>query len=203
MVAVNHSVKFIYLDIGDTLIAEVDMGLVAKALNLGKKVLMNDYQKYRMHMYKGTSTPSDFVESIKDKLSMSKKDAIDKWNKALKNLRVIKPMQKLVRDLSVKYKIGLLTNIYKGHFEIFYNAGKIPHISYDAVIKSCDVGFAKPEKEIYEIAVKKAKVSSREILLIDNKSENVEAGIKYGWQGLAFDSKNPVESVNKLRSILL
>ncbi|MDO8583499.1 MAG: HAD hydrolase-like protein [bacterium] len=199
----NPSIKFVYLDIGDTLVAKAKPSLVMKALGLKEEVFKNAYQKFRVNMHKGKSSPSDFIESLKDDLIMPKEDALKKWNAALKNLAVIEPMHKLVKDLKIKYKIGLLTNIFPGHFELFYNAGKIPHLSYDVIIKSCDVGSVKPEKEIYEISAKKSQVAPKEILFIDNEKEYVDAAIKYGWQGYVFDPKNPDKSAEELRNILL
>lgn len=201
--AMNHSAKFIYLDIGDTLVAEANASLVMNALKLKEEIFRNSYQKFRTNMYKGKSSPSDFVENIKSNLNISPQEALEKWNSALISLSIIKPMHQLVKDLKGQYKIGILSNIFLGHFELFYNAGKIPNIHYDSIIRSCDIGFAKPEKEIYKIAQGKINVFPENIFFIDNKKEYVEKAIEYGWQGFVFDPKNPVESVSKLRKILL
>lgn len=198
----NHGIKFIYLDIGDTLFVD-NAELVGNALGVPKEIFRKALNTNRLALYKGILSPLDFVDKLRNKLNISPKGAIKKWDMALKNFSPIEPMHKLAEDLKKKYKIGLLTNIFLGHFEIFYNSGKIPHVSYDAIIKSCDEGFAKPEKEIYEIATQKANVSPQEILFIENKKEYVDAAINYGWSGFVFNSKNPVESVSKLRSILL
>lgn len=198
----NHSLKFIYIDIGDTLFVD-NAELVGDALGVPKEIFRSALNENRLAMYRGILSPLEFVNNLRNKLNVEPKEAIKKWDMALRNFSNIEPMHQLVKDLKEKYKIGLLTNIFKGHFEIFYNFGKIPHITYDSIIKSCDEGYAKPEKEIYEVATQKAKVNSAEILFIDNKKEYIDAAINYGWQGFVFDSKNPVESVNKLRSILL
>lgn len=200
--AMNPSIKFIYLDIGDTLL--VDNGeLIGESLGIEKEIFRKALNINRLSLYKGRLSPLNFVNKLGDKLNISPKEAIKKWDMALSNFSTIEPMHELAKDLKEKYKIGLLTNMFLGHFEIFYNFGKIPHITYDSIVKSCDVGFAKPEKEIYEIATQEANVSSQEIFFIENRKEYVDAAINYGWSGFLFDSKNPVESVSKLRSILL
>lgn len=198
----HPSIKFIYLDIGDTLL--VDNGeLIGESLGIEKEIFRKALNINRLSLYEGRLSPLDFVNKLRDKLNISPKEAIKKWDGVLSNFSRIEPMHKLAKDLKEKYKIGLLTNMFLGHFEVFYNFGKIPHLSYDAIIKSCDVGFAKPEKEIYEIATQKANVSSQEIFFIENRKEYVDAAINYGWRGFVFDSKNPIESVKALRKILL
>lgn len=198
-----NNIKFIYFDIGDTLVAESNSKLVMRALNIREEIFRKAFSAARKDMQEGILTPLDFLKSLNKELDMSFKEAVNKWNKALESLLIIEPMHELASDLRKKYKIGLITNIFKGHFELWYNKGKIPHMSYDAIVKSCDEGVAKPEKEIFEIANQKAQVSPKEIFFIDNEKEYVDAAISYGWKGFVFDPKNPVESANKLRSILL
>ena len=198
----NPSIKFIYIDIGDTLFVD-NAELVGNALGVPKEIFRKALNENRLALYKGILSPLEFVSNLRNKLNISPKDAIKKWDMALSNFSPIEPMHKLAEDLKKKYKVGLLTNIFLGHFEIFYNFGKIPNISYDSIIKSCDVGYAKPEKEIYEIATQKANVNPQEIFYIENKKEYADAAINYGWRGFVFDPKNPVKSVKALRSVLL
>lgn len=198
----NHGIKFIYLDIGDTLLVD-SADSVGMSLGIKKEIFGKALNANRLALYKGILSPLDFVNNLRSKLNISPNEAIGKWDMALRNFSKIEIMHKLAKDLKEKYKIGLLTNIFLGHFETLYDSGKIPHMSYDSIIKSCDIGFAKPEKEIYEVATQKAKVNPQEIFFIENKKEYVDAAINYGWRGFVFDSKNPVESVSKLRSILL
>lgn len=200
--AMNPSIKFIYIDIGDTIFVD-NAELVGNALGVQKEIFRKALNENRLALYKGILSPLEFVGNLRNKLNISPKEAIKKWDMALSNFSPIEPMHKLAEDLKEKYKVGLLTNIFLGHFEVFYNFGKIPHLSYDAVVKSCDIGFAKPEKEIYEIATKKINVNPQEIFFIENKKEYVDAAINYGWKGFVFETKNPIESVNKLRNILL
>src|SRR3989344_8282528 len=198
----NHGVKFVYLDIGDTLLVD-SADFVGTSLGIKKEIFGKALDANRLPLYKGILSPLDFVNNLRSKLNISPQEAIEKWDMALSNFSKIEPMHKLAKDLKEKYRIGLLTNIFKGHFETLYDSGKIPHMSYASIIKSCDIGFAKPEKEIFEIATQRAGATPWEIFYIDNRKEYVDAAISYGWRGFVFDSKNPVESVNKLRSILL
>ena len=84
------------------------------------------------------------------------------------------PIYKKVTYIPIERIEWLLTNIFKGHFETLYDSGKIPHMSYDSIIKSCDIGFAKPEKEIFEIATQRAGATPWEIFYIDNRKEYVD-----------------------------
>ena len=124
---------------------------------------------------------------------------IDWWND---NFKPIQAMHQLVRDIAKKYKIGVLTNIYEGSFVRMLAQGNIPNIAYDAVIQSCELGFIKPEEEIYEFAQKSAMVLASEILFIDNKTENIDKAKELGWQTVWYDVENHHRSEEEIRQVL-
>ncbi|MCA9369346.1 HAD-IA family hydrolase, partial [Candidatus Woesebacteria bacterium] len=75
-------------------------------------------------------------------------------------------------------------------------------INWDAHTHSCDIGFVKPEIEIYQIATEKAKTNPEEILFIDDNNNFIEGAKKIGWQTFLFDEENPRDSVFQLRTLL-
>lgn len=56
---------------------------------------------------------------------------------------------------------------------------------FTAVVFSCDIGAAKPEPAAFE-AVEAALGSPRELLMVDDRTENITAARKRGWAGLQF-----------------
>lgn len=95
-------------------------------------------------------------------------------------MTIIPNSHQLARELSFKYKIGLLSNVYLRTFEKTFEKGFIPRLEYSAIIKSCDWGVIKPEKEIYELAHEKTKVKAEKILLIDDYQQNIKEAKKQG-----------------------
>lgn len=98
-------------------------------------------------------------------------------------------------------QIGLLTNMYPRMFPLIKERNLLPPVAWDIVVDSTQVGCQKPEREIFEIAQKKANVQGEEILFVDNSLENVEAAKLYGWQTFLYDSAHPVDASQKLSEL--
>ncbi len=82
-------------------------------------------------------------------------------------------MEVLVKILKEKGKrLLLLSNTYEPHYN--HIAENYPFLSlFDHLILSYKVGYAKPEKQIYEHALKKAHCLPSECFFIDDRIENV------------------------------
>ncbi len=151
----NHSIKFIYFDIGDTLVADANSEIVMKVLNVSEDIFKKAFNASRLDMQKGILTPLDFLKSLNKQLNMSLEEGINRWDKALASLNAIESMHKLVKDLRSKYKIGLLTNIFKGHFgtsrkvpAFFFVLPQSPLVN----IHECIVYFFSTQKSTYGCA---------------------------------------------------
>ncbi|MFJ7590049.1 HAD-IA family hydrolase [Streptomyces sp. NPDC097617] len=56
----------------------------------------------------------------------------------------------------------------------------------DHVVSSAQVGVAKPDREIYEIASERADVAIDRCLFVDDRLENIEAAVALGMMGLHY-----------------
>jgi len=63
-------------------------------------------------------------------------------------------------------------------------------------VSSCFVGFRKPERDIYRLALETTQISAAECCFIDDRSLNLEIAAKLGMQTIE------MQSVEKLRSDL-
>ena len=98
------------------------------------------------------------------------------------------PMHALVKLTACKTPVGLLTNMHIGMLDLIKKRQLIPNIRWKTVVDSSKLGTAKPEKKIFEIAIKKAKFPASEILFVDNKQENIEVAQELGMQTYLYDS---------------
>lgn len=57
---------------------------------------------------------------------------------------------------------------------------------FDELVFSCELGVNKPEKEIYEICLRKLKIPPGECLFVDDSSNNVRGAIESGMYGIQF-----------------
>jgi len=111
----------------------------------------------------------------------------------------IYPVLKKARE---KYRIGLLTDMYKSMFAAISERKLLPDIVFDVLVDSSVVGYKKPDREIFEIAEKMTGLRGQEILFIENTKAYVEAAREYGWQTFWYDSSDYDKSSHKLDKFL-
>ena len=73
---------------------------------------------------------------------------------------------------------------------------------FDAVTLSSETGYCKPDREIFDAAVRKLGVSAPEALFVgDNLQDDVEAGAKAGLSAVLIDRRNRHENSSSIRRI--
>ena len=98
---------------------------------------------------------------------------------------MIPGMEILVRRLkNAGYGIWLLSNASKMQHRYW---PKIPASTlFDGTLISCDVGYVKPMREIYQAFTDKFGLIPDECLFIDDSAANAAGAIACGWHGIAF-----------------
>lgn len=66
-------------------------------------------------------------------------------------------------------------------------------------IFSCDVGFIKPENQIYECLISQFSLDVSRCLFLDDREENIKSAHLMGMQGIVFD--NPKNCLHQLISM--
>lgn len=199
-------VKFIYFDIGGVM---ADTGDYFKGATTKYKIPLDEFIKFWEEDYNrdsltlGKITPQEFWNKAIKKFRLKNAKNFNFVESWMSDYRPRKEIHKLAYNLSKKYKIGLLSNIYEGMMPRLIKLGKVADVKYSSIVLSNETGFRKPEKGIYELATKKAGNKPEEILLIDDRQNFIEGAENFGWQTIWFDEKNIEKSVNKLRIILL
>lgn len=100
------------------------------------------------------------------------------------------------------YRMGLLTDMYPGMLDAIGARGILPHISWDVIVDSSKVGYRKPDREIFSIAGKCAGVTGANILLVENKPDNVKAAKSFGWDAFLYDPNDTAGSTQALARYL-
>ncbi len=86
---------------------------------------------------------------------------------------------------SMGYKTGIISNIDSASVKVVEGFGI--HEPFDEVVYSCDVGFIKPERQIYDIALERLGVLPHDAIFIDDRPENVAAARDYGFAAHLFE----------------
>jgi len=67
--------------------------------------------------------------------------------------------------------------------------------NFDGYIYSCEVGAMKPDAKIYEAMEKMCGRNGADIIYLDDRSENVQAGLARGWRAILHETPEKSRTV--------
>jgi len=139
----------------------------------------------------GKISPEIFHVEISELLGIKLpyEEFVDIWNDIFWE---DKRCSELVRRLKAKYRICLLSNVNKLHFEWIRAKFGIIGI-FDHLVLSYLVGAQKPDRKIYEYASRVSGVGFDGILYIDDRADLIEAAKGYGIESVPFKDAPALE----------
>jgi len=156
-----------------------DQHEVLAALKSVSAPLINDYDK-------GNISSEGFVKEMVStyQLTMDFEAFRDAWNSCFReNIEV----SSLVTSLEERYRLFLLSNTNAMHFECLQ--ATFPVIkNVKTAILSYEVHSRKPERAIYEYALKVGRVSADAVWYVDDRIEFVNAAAQLGIHAIQFQS---------------
>lgn len=94
-------------------------------------------------------------------------------------------MRELLQDLAGRTRIVLLSNVDQHYWRTIRD--RHDELEYfDRLVLSWEVGRAKPEPEVFEIAAEAAGTEARRCYFVDDKAENVKAAALMGMRSHLF-----------------
>lgn len=107
----------------------------------------------------------------------------------------------MIQDLKDKgYKVYYLSNWSAWTYDLLQEAGKFDFLKLmDGGVFSYDVGYMKPNEEIYKILLNKYKINPEEAIFFDDREENIEAANKMGIHGVHFPRHDSSIVYNSLK----
>ncbi len=146
----------------------------------------------------GKMSPDEFFRRVKEflNLDMDHGSFLSIWNeiffKTPKNIK----MQDFLRRIKSGYKLVMVSNLNKTHFEFLKGQMNI-FSEFDKLVLSYEVRYRKPHPEIYRLALESVKTSPPRAFYIDDRKDLVEAASKLGIKGIVFDGEASFERVVK------
>ncbi|OGW77649.1 MAG: hypothetical protein A3I73_00370 [Omnitrophica bacterium RIFCSPLOWO2_02_FULL_45_16] len=197
--------KVIIFDLGNTLI-RFDHNISAKKL---ANLFHLDAEKVRALFFdseltqafeKGLMSPKVFSARMTKALgiTLSFKDFVPIWNDIFWE---DKKACGLARRLKNRYKLFLLSNVSRLHFEYIEKKFDIIKI-FDEVILSYAVGAIKPEKMIFEDAVRRAGGDKSAVLYIDDREDLIKEANVFGIESIRFEGADKLEKVLEEKGVL-
>lgn len=97
----------------------------------------------------------------------------------------------LVKALKMNYRIGLLSNASSSFIREILDENDLEKY-FDEIIVSSEAGYIKPNREIYEAALRILRINSSEAIFIDDNRLYIEGAQKIGLDGILFRSADQV-----------
>ena len=187
--------KVLIFDLGGVLL-DIDVGRAVEAFRslsqdpdqLPPVAELLNHQIFRQFEV-GVLDPPGFRKAMRDTFLLAATDAeIDAaWNALL--LSPFPGRAELLRKLAKRYRLILLSNTNRIHYEAFIGPCQEMFESFSDFIYSFEVGLRKPGAEIYQHAVSLTGLSPKDCLFIDDSIQNLEAAADLGISTFHFDQE--------------
>lgn len=195
-------IKFVYFDLGRVVVDnEASIKNLASFLQVQASAIEAFFQQHGEKALKGHLSSKEYLELFERVLGVrsAAQDFAQLWGKFL--VPIIETHQ-LIKELSRKISVGVISDIEPGVFQETVRHGGIPDVPWTVVVESHRLGYLKPDRRVYEYAQKKAGVLPEQIFYTDDKPNNVQIAKTLGWQGTVFVKEDIPGSIKKIRQML-
>jgi len=200
---IKNKYEAIFCDLGNVLVNFDHRIAVRKILSLTDKHEEDIYQLFfdsglTKDYEEGKISSSDFFKKVRDSLQLDLGDEIllPIWNDIFFETPLNKKIQDFLIEMKERYKQVMISNINETHYEFL--AKKMPVFQvFDKRILSYEIGFRKPAKEIYDVALKSVNILASEAFYVDDRVDLIEAASRFGIKGIAFNGEAALENIIK------
>lgn len=205
--AEKNQIQVIVFDFG-SVIAKTDKQQLAhylsQSLNISEEEGLQSLQQLKEHTTKDPSKDDEdeFWKGYAKNKGINLPSAWFEKFDAVKvhALREIPGMTHLVKKLQQKgYKTALLSNVRGSQAAL--KAKKGYYSLFSPLLFSFEIGYKKPDPEVYRVLLARLQVAPQHILFIDNKPANVKAAKELGMDGIVFVSADQLIKELKMRGI--
>src|SRR5260370_2602916 len=97
-------------------------------------------------------------------------------------------------------KLGVVSNFDDRAYSVMRSLNILQF--FDAVTLSSETGYCKPDREIFEAAVRNLGVAAPEVFMVgDSLHDDVEAAMRAGLRAVLIDRRNPHDGVNHVTRV--
>ena len=201
------------------------MSIRAVLFDLGGVIVRTEYQAPRQHLAESLGMDYDDIDKIvfgggtngsAARATLGQISEDEHWLNVMKILKqpaseneriraeffagdiIDRTLLDFLRSIRPKYKTGLISNAWSG-LRNYILREKFDD-AFEYMVISSEVGAAKPDPKIFQIALEQLQVRANEAVFVDDFIENIEACEKVGMKGIHF---RDVESAMKQLKALL
>lgn len=175
-------IKWLFFDLGSTLVDESEV--YKSRCDYAMKQKGIKYEEFMAKVYEAAKTSPTAIKSASQYYDV----ILPEWDNSLEKLYA--GTKTVLETLSGKYRLGIIANQSLGTQERIDNWGIGNY--FEVVIASAEAGCAKPDLEIFNLALEKAGCEPYEAIMVGDRLDNDIApakllGMKTVWvrQGFA------------------
>lgn len=174
------------------------LGDLLRRLGASEPQIQEIFQNYMKRFMRGQISEGEYWAELKATYGFSIPDTISQEFMKWTGLRANEDILDLVDAVETR---GLQTAIFSNVIEPTYNVLKATgyYDRFDMIVASCKVGYAKPEKEIYTLALNMLNTTGEKSIFIDDKESNLIPARALGFTTIhAQTPEQIIADLNKL-----
>jgi putative hydrolase of the HAD superfamily len=158
-----------------------------------------------LYLFRRQKSPDSFLDDLRKELGMDLRNLSENMSERLKyDIANTKLYPDAISTLDKYKKMGkklaVVSNQCSFYIPSFYSLGLDKY--FDFVLFSCDLGYGKPDKRMYQKLVNMSNVESRDILMIgDHEYQDYRKPIELGFRALNL-ARNSISSNGKIKSLV-
>ncbi|SRR6266536_2680520 len=157
------------------------------------------FETYMRRFMRGQISEAEYWQELRTKYRFTIHDSISEEFKKWRGLVANNDILTLVKEAkSHGLNTAILSNVIEPTYNVIEQAGY--YDLFDEVIASCKVGYVKPEKEIYKIALDRFGAAARESIFIDDKQYCLEPAQQMGFKTVL--AQNPEQIIRDVQAFL-
>lgn len=195
-------IKAVLFDFGGVLTESGKKGFIAETLAGLYGVPPESIEIADLHgeLRRGKSSTEDFFKQLNQRYGAEKHVTeqmfLDRTNVIFVPSPSVYDLAKRLRAHGIR--TGILSNIFEMNARALQQQGW--YDDFDPVLLSCDMGFAKPDPEIYDIMLKNLGLQPSEILFIDDQEKCLQPARQLGMHSI--EAKSPAQIVADTEAII-
>lgn len=147
----------------------------------------------------GQATDNNVWQSVADALNLDPSARDQLRRDYFARDQIDSTLMEFIRKLRSRVRVGMITNAWPDVRRYLENEFKIAD-AFDPLIVSAEVGLAKPDPRIYQLALERLGVQPAEAVFVDDFEDNVAGARWAGMQAVHFTST--LQAIAALRAIL-
>jgi putative hydrolase of the HAD superfamily len=135
----------------------------------------------------GQASDNDVWQSVADALKLDPPTRDQLRRDYFGRDQIDSTLMEFIRGLRSRVRVGMITNAWPDVRRYLENEAKIAD-AFDPLIVSAEVGLAKPDPRIYQLALERLGVQPAEAVFVDDFEDNVAGARWVGMQAVRFTS---------------